>query len=86
MKTRADQPPNPTPDRYHTTDIYLGAYLKARGLRLVDRLLEGRRVTFVFEDRADRKCLVQEFYADGMVRANDFIHALQDLKAAVYNV
>ena len=70
---------------YVTTDLYLASFLKARGFRLVETEREGRRVAFVFEDREDRKSAIREFYDDGLVRVNDFKHAIQDLKAAVYN-
>jgi len=86
MRSPLDTAPTSTFETYHTTDLYLGAFLKARGMKLLDRRLDGRRVTFVFEDRPDRKQLVLEFYANGQVRANDFVHALQDLKAVVYNL
>jgi hypothetical protein len=71
---------------YETTDLYLGCYLKARGLRLLNAERDGRRTTFVFEDCPERPGLIREFYSEGMVRVNDFTHALQDLKAIVYNV
>jgi hypothetical protein len=86
MKARTDQPPTLPSDTYHTTDLYLGAYLKACGLALLGRRLDGRRVTFIFEDHPRRERLILEFYGNGVVRVNDFIHALQDLKAAVYNL
>jgi len=71
---------------YETTDLYLGCFLKARGLKLRDARRDGRRTTFVFDDRPDRAELIREFYNDGTVRVNDFKNALQDLKAIVYNV
>lgn len=71
---------------YETTDLYLGCFLKARGLKLRDARRDGRRTTFVFEDRPERPELIREFYNDGTVRVNDFKNALQDLKAIVYNV
>ena len=71
---------------YETTDLYLGCFLKARGLRLLDAKRDGRRITFVFEDRPERGDLIRDFYNDGTVRVNDFKNALQDLKAIVYNV
>jgi len=71
---------------YETTDLYLGCYLKTCGFHLLDVRRDGRRTTFVFEDRSDRGKVVREFYNDGTVRVNDFTHALQDLKAIVYNV
>lgn len=71
---------------YETTDLYLGCFLKARGLRLADARRDGRRTTFVFEDSPERGRLIREFYNDGTVRVNDFKNALQDLKAIVYNL
>jgi Domain of unknown function (DUF5659) len=71
---------------YETTDLYLGCFLKASGLRLLGVQRDGRRTTFVFEDRPDRSDLIRSFYNDGTVRVNDFKNALQDLKAIIYNV
>ena len=70
---------------YETSDLYLASYLKARGLLLVRTERQGSRVVFTFEDRADRQDLVLSFYNDGMVHVNAFTHAIQDLKAVVYN-
>lgn len=71
---------------YATTDFYLSAFLKAKGLRLVDLQREGRRTTFIFEDRGDRKQLIKDFYNDGKVEVNAFKNAIQDLKAIIYNL
>ncbi len=70
---------------YATSDFYLAAYLKAQGLRLHEAQREGRRTVFVFEDSNDRRALVRGFYNDGSVRVNAFTHAIQDLKAVIYN-
>ncbi len=86
MSRSQDAHSDPPTNSYETTDLYLSTFLKARGLVLLDRKLDGRRVTFVFEDQPHRKSLVLEFYGNGQVRVNDFVHALQDLKAAVYNL
>jgi len=71
---------------YASTDFYLSAYLKARGLKLLDVERDGRRAIFVFEDREDRKELIKSFYNDGTVEVNAFKNAIQDLKAATYNL
>ena len=70
---------------YATSDLYLASYLKARGLPLRDTQREGRRAVFVFTDRGDRLDLVREFYNDGTVHVNAFVHAMQDLKGVVFN-
>jgi len=72
-------------ERYATSDFYLASFMKARGMKLVETTRDGRRVTFVFEDRPDRGDLVREFYNDGQVKVNAFTHAIQDLKAVVHN-
>jgi len=72
--------------QYATTDFYLSAFLKAKGLKLVDLHREGRRSTFIFEDRKDRKQLIKDFYNDGKVEVNSFKNAIQDLKAIIYNL
>ena len=71
---------------YPVSDFYLAAYLKAKNMKLMDIAREGRRVTFIFEDREDRSTLVKDFYNDGMVQVNPFIHAIQDLKSIIYNM
>lgn len=71
---------------YALTDFYLSAYLKAKGLKLLDVERNGRRATFIFEDRNDRKELIKSFYNNGMVQINAFKNAIQDLKAATFNL
>jgi hypothetical protein len=71
---------------FETTDLYLGCFLKAKGLRILRALRDGRRTVFVFADTPDRAGWVEEFYNDGVVRVNDFKNAMQDLKGIIYNV
>ncbi len=73
-------------DTYKTSDLYLSAYLKAKGLRLLDKQRSGNRFIFIFDDRDDRKELIQEFFNDGMVSITAFKNAIQDLKTMVFNV
>lgn len=71
---------------YNTSDLYLSAFLKAKGLKLTDKRRYGDRVLFIFDDRADRKELIQEYFNDGTVNITAFRCALQDLKTMVFNV
>ena len=71
---------------YETADLYLSAYLKAKGLRLVDKRKTGNKFVFIFNDRADRKELIQEFFNDGLVSITAFKNAIQDIKTMVFNV
>ncbi len=71
---------------YETADLYLSAYLKAKGLRLIDKRKSGNKFVFIFGDRADRKELIEEFFNDGLVSITAFKNAIQDLKTMVFNV
>ena len=70
---------------YGTSDIWLAAYLKAHGFKLVGTEREGRRCVFLFEDRVDREKLVADFFNAGLVELTSLRHALDDLKSVVYN-
>ena len=70
---------------FTTSDFYLAAFLKARGLFIRELEREGRRSIFVFEDCAERPDLVREFYNGGTVCVNAFTHAIQDLKSVIHN-
>ena len=71
---------------YQTSDLYLSAYLKAKGLKLINTSKCGGKSTFVFADREDRESLIQDFFNDGLVNITAFKNALQDLKTLLYNV
>jgi hypothetical protein len=73
-------------NRYSTTDLWLASYLKANNLRITDIEREGRRVTFIFEDREDREQLVKDFFNDGLIKVNALKNAFQDLKSVVFNL
>ena len=71
---------------YNTSDLYLSAFLMAKGLRLLDKRRTGGKFVFIFDDREDRKKLIQEFFNGGLVNITAFRGALQDLKTMVFNV
>lgn len=71
--------------RYFTTDFYLAAFLKAKGLKLIEAIKENGRSTFVFEDDMQRDNLIKDFYNNGLVEASLFKNALQDLKAIIHS-
>ena len=73
-------------DTYMTSDLYLSAFLKAKGLKLIDKKTEGRKVTFIFEDKKDREDLIRQFFNGGLVNITVFKSAIQDLKTMVFNV
>ena len=67
---------------YQTSDLYLAAFLRARGMFIADVEREGRRSIFCFRDTPDRGELVREFFNDGFVNA--YKNALVDLKSMIY--
>jgi len=71
--------------RYFTTDFYLAAFLKAKGLKLIEAIKENGRSTFVFEDDMQRDNLIRDFYNNGLVEVGFFKNALQDLKAIIHS-
>ena len=70
---------------YRTSDLYLSAFLKAKGLRLWDKHRTGNKFVFIFEDRDDREQLIREFFNDGTINITAFKNAIQDLKTLVFN-
>ena len=75
-----------TINTYRTSDLYLSAFLKAKGMKLIDTCRDGNKIAFIFDDRDDRKELIQEFFNDGSVSITAFKNAIQDLKTMVFNV
>ena len=67
-------------------DLYFGAYLRAKGVRLVGATKqEGGFSTFNFERNEQTDSLIAEF-TDGtaMVNARDYQHSLRDLRNLLY--
>lgn len=72
--------------RYFTTNFYLAAFLKAKGLKLVEVTKENGRSTFIFEDDMQWDNLIKDFYNDGLVEVSRYKSALQDLKSMIHSL
>jgi len=72
-------------ETYPTSDLYLSAFLKAKGLKIIDRKTDGKKVIFVFQDRKDREELIRLFFNDGLVSISAFKGAIQELKTMIFN-
>lgn len=72
-------------NEYVTTDFWLAAFLKANNFKAIGVRKTSNRTIFVFEDREDRKEVIESFYNDGLIRINSFKHAFQDVKSSIYN-
>jgi len=67
--------------------MYLSAFLKARGLKLIDTARAGKTVSFIFEDSPERKSLENEFFYDDVnfnVNASSYNKQIQDLKSLIF--
>jgi len=73
-------------ETYTTGDLYLAAFLKAKGWELIDNRRVGQKVNFIFADRSDRDMFIREYFNGGKVNITVFRNALQDLKTIIYNV
>ena len=71
---------------YSTNDLWLSAYLKAKGLKIIHVEGNNRRAVFVFEDSSDRKDLIEEFYNNGSIGITLIKNAMADLKSAIFNM
>ena len=71
---------------FNTQDIWLSAFLKAKGLRLTRIGGESRRAIFIFEDIKEREELVKEFYNNALVGITTLKNAMTDLKSAIFNM
>jgi hypothetical protein len=67
---------------YSTTDLNVGAFLIARGHKLVQVTGEGAQKKFGFHDDARRD--VDNYFLDALVPARSFAAALKTLKSAIY--
>jgi hypothetical protein len=71
---------------YETCDLYLSSFLKAKGVKLIDKYKVKEKVQFVFEERDDRKSLIRDFFNNGSVGVTLFRSSLQDLKTILFNI
>ena len=71
--------------KYRTCNLYLAAFLKAKGYCLVDKEQEGNKSFFVFKDQTDRPQVVNSYFNDGEVKVLYFKNALRDLKTILHN-
>ncbi len=71
---------------YSTSDLWLSAFLKAKGLKIIHIEGNNRRAVFVFEDTSNRKDLIEEFYNNGSIGITLIKNAMADLKSAIFNM
>jgi hypothetical protein len=71
---------------FETRDLYFACFLRSLGYKLADVRWEGRRATFVFADRPERRATTLAFYNNqGVVRPLSFVNAIKEMKALIHN-
>jgi len=74
-------------EKYETHDIYLAAYFKLSGCRMVERNRQGRRVIFVFENPGGTMREMREAYysGQGKVVAKQFADEIIAMKQLCFD-
>lgn len=73
-------------NHYETNDLYLASYLRANDFQILDTRRDGKRITFVFEDRSNRQALIRDYYnGAGLISPLLFVDSMKNIKALVYN-
>ncbi len=70
---------------FRTHDLFLSAFLLAKGAVLVDHVREGSRVAFIFSSESDPQRLARDFYNGAAVGVSSYVQALQNLKSLIYD-
>jgi len=78
---------NKNPSQFQTSDFYLAAFLRAKGLMLLNvEKTNPRRVLFIFEDKKDRQNLVEDFlFGRTQIEPKSFISAIKELKQLLHS-
>lgn len=69
---------------YSTIDFWLAAYLRVRGLKLIDVKKENSRSVFIFEDTENRESYIKDFYNNALVEVGSLKTAVQDIKSLIH--
>ena len=69
---------------YKTTELEVAAYLKSRGHKVIDARLDGRFVTFTFDEDAARE--VTQYFCGALVCAQSLFESHRALRALIKQV
>jgi predicted RNA-binding protein YlxR (DUF448 family) len=69
------------------SDFYLSAFLRAKGVKLLDiDKTNPRRALFVFKDKEDRQNLVEDFlFGRARIEPKGFVSAIKELKQLLHS-
>jgi len=83
MQNEKEESPRNNLSPYKVSDLYLAAYLRARGVTFFRAEVNQRKVLFLFEHRADIERLVQDFFNNSPIPVVDYRNSLRDFKALI---
>lgn len=78
-------PEKRTPGPFQTSDLYLAAYIKAKGIPLDNFHAVGGKVFFTFEDDGQIQGLLREYFSNQKVGVLNYKASLKDLKGVIAN-
>jgi hypothetical protein len=86
MENKTEDPTSSNLPPYRTSDIYLSAFLRCRGLAFLKSETErgGRKITFVFEARENIEELIAQYFNNCPVKVQDYKNALRDFKQIAF--
>ncbi len=70
---------------YKTSDIYLAAYLKSKGNKIVKLERPGNKCFFCFEGNELMENNKLLFFNNGYIKVTDYKNAIGDLKTMIHN-
>ncbi len=71
---------------YSTGDFWLAAFLRVKGIKLIDVKKEHNRSVFLFEDTENRESYLKAFYNNALIEVGSLKTAVQDLKSLIHSL
>jgi ssRNA-specific RNase YbeY (16S rRNA maturation enzyme) len=72
-------------EKYKTSDLYFASFLKCVGVALITTEIEGKKISFVFEDKGTIKELKKQYFnREATVPALNFVDEIRSMKALTY--
>ena len=71
---------------FFTSDIWLAAFLRAKGMKLNKIEGESRKAVFIFDNPENGQDLIKQFYNDSQIGILAIKNAMSDIKSAIFNM
>ena len=70
---------------YRTADLYLSAFLRAKGTILQETVKKSGKVFFIFKDDGSIQDLINQYFNDSSVGVLSYKAALRDLRSIIFD-